>query len=88
MISKTKAPVLIKHIIRSYARLSENTRVRSILKDNIPSILLDKQFHFSLDETSKRWLSNIFKHLGLTSKSSVPSDVEKSAAKDEKLNSK
>lgn len=88
MISKTKAPVLIKHIIRSYARLSENSRVRLILKENIPQIFLDKQFQFSLDETSKRWLSNIFKHLSLTSKAQAPSETEKSVAIDEKINSK
>lgn len=83
MISKTKAPVLIKHIIRSYARLSENTRVRSILKDNLPQILIDKQFHATLDETSKRWLSNIFKHLGLPSKT-ANNDIDKSAPKEDK----
>lgn len=82
MISKTKAPVLIKHIIRSYARLSENTRVRSILKENLPQILIDKQFHATLDETSKRWLSNIFKHLGLPSKTT--NETDKSATKEDK----
>lgn len=67
MINKTKLPVLIKHIIRSYARLSENTRVRSILKDNLPSILHDKRFQSTLDETSKRWLQNIFRYLSIKS---------------------
>lgn len=63
MINKIKSPILIKHIIRSYARLAENSRVRSILKENFPSILQDKKFQSSLDETSKRWMNNIYKSL-------------------------
>jgi ABC-type iron transport system FetAB ATPase subunit len=65
MINKTKLPVLTKHIIRSYARLSENSRVRAILKDNLPNILYDKKFTSTLDETSKRWLNNIFRYLNI-----------------------
>lgn len=67
MINKSKSSVLIKHVIRSYSRLSESTRVRSILKENLPTVLNEKEFQDTLDETSKRWLANIFKNLGVTS---------------------
>lgn len=69
---------LIKHIIRSFARLAENHRVRSILKQNLPSILKEKSFQQSLDESSRRWLQNIFKHLSSNYASSRSnSDVQK-----------
>ena len=67
MINKSKSSVLIKHVIRSYSRLSESTRVRSILKENLLSVLNEKIFQDTLDETSKRWLANIFKNLGVSS---------------------
>lgn len=57
---------LVKHIIRSFARLAENHRVRSILKQNLPPILKEKSFQMSLDESSRRWLQNIYKHLNST----------------------
>lgn len=65
MINKSKSTVLIKHVIRSYSRLSESQRVKSIIKENFPAILNDKAFQESLDDTSKRWLANIFKNLGM-----------------------
>ncbi len=66
IVNKSKSPVLIRHVIRSYSRLSESHRVKSILKENIPQILNDKAFQDSLDETSKKWLSNMYKNLGMT----------------------
>jgi len=65
MLNINQSQRLVKHIIRSYARLSENTRVRSILKENLPNIFKEKSFQDSLDETSKRWIQNIFKHLNI-----------------------
>jgi hypothetical protein len=67
MISSNPSPRLIKHIIRSYARLAENSRVRSILKENLPPILKDKNFYNALDESSKRWLQNMLKSIASTS---------------------
>lgn len=69
MLSNNQSPRLVKHIIRSYARLSENSRVRSILKDNLPSNFKDKKFQDTLDETSRKWIQNIFKHLNIGGKS-------------------
>jgi hypothetical protein len=66
MLNTNQSQRLVKHIIRSYARLSENTRVRSILKDNLPNIFKERTFQESLDETSRRWIQNIFKHLNIT----------------------
>jgi hypothetical protein len=63
MINSNPSARLVKHIIRSYARLSENPRVRSILKENLPAILKDKNFYQSLDDSSKRWLHNLLKTL-------------------------
>ena len=63
MINSNPSTRLIKHIIRSYARLSENSRVRTILRDNLPSILKEKQFYLSLDESSKKWLGMLSKAL-------------------------
>jgi len=66
MLNTNQSPRLIKHIIRSYARLSESTRVRSILKDNLPGIFKDKTFIAGLDENSKRWVQNIYKNLNIS----------------------
>jgi hypothetical protein len=63
MINSNPSTRLIKHIVRSYARLAENTRVRSILRDNLPQILKEKHFYMSLDESSKKWLSTLSKAL-------------------------
>lgn len=65
MLNSNQSPRLIKHIIRSYARLSDSTRVRSILKDNLPGIFKDKTFITNLDENSKRWVQNIYKNLSI-----------------------
>jgi len=63
MINSNPSTRLVKHIIRSYARLSENSRVRTILRDNLPLILKEKQFYLSLDESSKKWLGMLSKAL-------------------------
>lgn len=63
MINYNPSPRLVKHIIRSYARLAENSRVRSILRDNLPNILKEKSFYQSLEESSRKWLQNLLKAL-------------------------
>lgn len=85
MLSNNQSQRLVKHIIRSYARLSENSRVRGILKDNLPSIFKDKNFLGTLDETSRRWIQNIYKHLNLIGKSQENNDeVVISSSKEKK----
>ena len=68
MVSSNPSSRLVKHIIRSYARLAENNRVRAILRDNLPGIFKDQNFYQSLEESSKRWLQNLLKAL-----SNIPS---------------
>lgn len=63
MINSNPSARLVKHLIRSYARISENPKIRSILKENLPAILKDKKFHETLDDSSKRWLNNLLKTL-------------------------
>lgn len=65
MIKNDPSQRLIKHIIRSYARLADKTVVRPILKENIPAILSDKTFYNKLDESSKKWLSTLMKSLSV-----------------------
>lgn len=83
MVNTNQSARLVKHIIRSYARLSENQRVRSILKDNLPVIFKDKNFQSSLDETSRRWIQSIFKHLNMGSNSKQLEGGEINIAKDQ-----
>ncbi len=66
MINSNPPPRLVKHIIRSYARLAENSRVRAILRENLPATIKDKTFYQNLDESSKRWLQNLMKQLSNT----------------------
>ena len=66
MINSNPPPRLVKHIIRSYARLAENSRVRAVLRENLPATIKDKAFYQTLDESSKRWLQNLMKQLSST----------------------
>lgn len=75
MINSNPSQRLIKHIIRSYARLADNTRVRSILRENLPMILKDKVFYQSLDESSKRWIQNLMKLLSTVEKTNYPQPI-------------
>lgn len=63
MISSNPSQRLVKHIIRSYARLTDNYLARHILKENIPPVMREKNFINSLDESSKRWMMNLMKAL-------------------------
>jgi hypothetical protein len=66
MINSNPPQRLVKHIIRSYARLAENNRVRAVLRENLPSTIKDKNFYRNLDDSSKRWLQNLMKQLSNT----------------------
>ena len=59
MMNNKPSNRLVKHIIRSYARLAENVIVRDILKSNIPPIMRDKNFINDLDESSRKWMKNL-----------------------------
>lgn len=70
MISNSPSQRLVKHIIRSYARLTDHYLARQILKENIPPIMKEKKFLNSLDDSSKRWMVNLMK--ALSENSQVP----------------
>ena len=63
MINSNPSPRLIKHIIRSYARLADNKNVRLNLKERLPPVMKDKAFLNGLDESSKKWMTNLWKSL-------------------------
>ncbi len=66
---------LVKHIIRSYARLAENTRVRTVMKENMPNIIKDKVFYQTLDDSSKRWLQKLIKLIGTNPVNQNPTNL-------------
>jgi hypothetical protein len=63
MIKNNPTSRLVKHIIRSYARLADNKNVRSNLKERLPPIMKDKSFINKLDESSKKWMANLWRAL-------------------------
>jgi hypothetical protein len=75
MIVSNPPSRLVKHIIRSYARLAENTRVRTVMRENMPGIIKDKAFYQTLDDSSKRWLQKLIKLLGTNPVNPNPSTM-------------
>ena len=63
MIKNKPSARLVKHIIRSYSRLAENQEARNILKINLPAEMKTEEFYSTLDDSSKKWLSNLMKIL-------------------------
>ena len=45
--------------------MGENHRARSILKENFPQIMKEKQFFDGLDEGARKWLVSFLKSLGI-----------------------
>mmetsp|Transcript_28577 Transcript_28577/g.50786 ORF Transcript_28577/g.50786 Transcript_28577/m.50786 type:complete len:118 (-) Transcript_28577:1001-1354(-) len=56
---------LLKHIIRCYLRLSENSKVRDLLKKFLPPVLKDLSSPLIADEATRRWLTNLLYNLGI-----------------------
>lgn len=75
MIVSNPPSRLVKHIIRSYARLAENTRVRTVMRENMPSIIKDKAFYQTLDDSSKRWLQKLIKLIGTNPVNPTPPNM-------------
>jgi len=63
--SDTKSPRLLKHVIRCYLRLSDNSRAKEALKTCLPEELRDNTFVNSLrdDKSTKNWLNQLLKNL-------------------------
>jgi CCR4-NOT transcription complex subunit 9 len=57
---------LLKHIVRCYLRLSDNTRARDALRQALPTSLRDDTFGIALrdDMTVKKWLSQLLNVVG------------------------
>lgn len=59
---------LLKHVIRCYLRLSDNSRAREALRHCLPEALKDQTFSNCLrdDQTTKRWLQTLQQNLSMT----------------------
>ena len=58
---------LLKHIVRCYLRLSDNTRARDALRSCLPNQLRDNALAEVLkdDPVTKRWLTQLLFNIGL-----------------------
>ena len=54
---------LLKHIIRAYNKLAENENGKKLLKLKLPPEMKTREFLNTLDDSSKKWLFNLFKLL-------------------------
>lgn len=63
--NENKSPRLLKHVIRCYLRLSDNSRAREALKQCLPVELRDNTFsnHLREDKSTKNWLNQLLKNL-------------------------
>lgn len=64
-LAKDPSARLLKHVVRCYLRLSDNSRAREALRQCLPDQLRDTTFHHCLaeDKSSKHWLANLLKNL-------------------------
>ncbi|KAM3857227.1 CCR4-NOT transcription complex subunit 9 isoform 1-T1 [Diretmus argenteus] len=64
-LSKEPSARLLKHVVRCYLRLSDNSRAREALRQCLPDQLKDTTFAQVLkdDTTTKRWLAQLVKNL-------------------------
>ncbi|XP_061571518.1 CCR4-NOT transcription complex subunit 9-like isoform X1 [Cololabis saira] len=64
-LSKEPSARLLKHVVRCYLRLSDNSRAREALRQCLPDQLKDSTFETVLkdDGTTKRWLAQLVKNL-------------------------
>lgn len=68
---------LLKHIVRCYLRLSENTRAKDALKQCLPDALKDQTFASTIiaEESVQRWLALLLKNLGIEPSASTSAPV-------------
>lgn len=76
MIRNKPSPRLIKHIIRTYSRLSENQDARVVLRNNLPDEIRNESFFQNLDDSSKKWMQNLFKNLKETNNNITKNNIE------------
>jgi CCR4-NOT transcription complex subunit 9 len=57
------SPRILKYILRIFARLSENKKARSTLKNILPEEIKNNKFFSVLDDSSKKWVKTLRKNL-------------------------
>jgi len=64
-LAKEQSARLLKHVVRCYLRLSDNSRAREALRQCLPDQLKDATFVNCLkdDNSTKRWLAQLLKNL-------------------------
>jgi len=64
-LAKEPSTRLLKHVVRCYLRLSDNSRAREALRQCLPDQLKDTTFSKSLkdDKSTKHWLSQLLKNV-------------------------
>jgi CCR4-NOT transcription complex subunit 9 len=64
-LAKEPSARLLKHVVRCYLRLSDNSRAKEALKACLPDQLKDNTFAECLkdDASAKRWLAQLIKNL-------------------------
>jgi len=78
MLAEQPSVRLLKHIIRCYLRLSDNTRAREALRQCLPDLLRNPSFTSCLkdDVTTRRWLAQLLINVGqLDSAAALTQDV-------------
>lgn len=65
-LAKEPSHRLLKHVVRCYARLSDNSRALQALNQCLPDQLKDDTFKAGLDEdrSTKHWLNQLLQNLG------------------------
>ena len=64
-LAKEPSSRLLKHVVRCYLRLSDNSRAKEALKSCLPDQLKDSTFLECLkdDASTKKWLAQLIKNL-------------------------
>lgn len=64
-LAKEPSSRLLKHVVRCYLRLSDNSRAREALRRCLPDQLRDATFNQCLqeDRSTKHWLTLLIKNL-------------------------
>lgn len=64
-LAKDPSARLLKHVVRCYLRLSDNSRAREALRQCLPDQLRDTTFNICLqeDKSTKHWLSQLLTNL-------------------------
>lgn len=73
-LAKDPSARLLKHVVRCYLRLSDNSRAREALRQCLPDQLRDITFNVCLqeDKSTKHWLAMLLKNLEPGSTPSEP----------------